>query len=300
MRLALSVPDRTNVHGDDYQNATGIAASPSIFRTIGVPILRGRGFDDRDHGGAAPVVVLSEFTARRMFGTADAVGRQLGLQRQAAGMPTATVIGVARDTDVGRLLGEPRPFVYLPLTQRYDPRLAIAVRSSGDTDQTVRALREALRRSDPDLAVDVTGTGRAVLAGPFEFLRAAGFAALALGALTLALAMVGLFGIESHIVAHRTREIGVRMSFGASAGQIQRMVLRDGYRPVLEGLGIGLFIGVVGRAIVRAYMDIDVSIIDPWMLVVVPVPLILAAFCACYLPARRASRVDPNVALRQL
>jgi ABC-type lipoprotein release transport system permease subunit len=78
------------------------------------------------------------------------------------------------------------------------------------------------------------------------------------------------------------------------------MVLRDGYRPVVEGLTIGLFIGVIGRAIVRAYTDVDVAIVDPWLFFVVPIPLILSAFCACYLPAHRAAAVDPNVALRHL
>ena len=164
----------------------------------------------------------------------------------------------------------------------------------------VRALRGALRQVDPDLAVEVIGTGRTVLAGASVFLRAAGVAALALGGLTLALAMVGLFGIQSHIVAHRTREIGVRISLGASPGQIKRMVLRDGYRPVVEGLAIGLFIGVIGRAIVRAYTDVEVSVVDPWLFFVVPIPLIVAAFCACYFPAHRAAGVDPNVALRHL
>ncbi len=114
------------------------------------------------------------------------------------------------------------------------------------------------------------------------------------------LAMVGLFGIQSHIVAHRTREIGVRISLGASPSQIQRMVLRDGCLPVVEGLALGLFIGVNLRVIVRAYTDLEVSVIDPWLFFVVPIPLIVAAFCACYFPAHRAAGVDPNVALRQL
>jgi ABC-type antimicrobial peptide transport system permease subunit len=117
------------------------------------------------------------------------------------------------------------------------------------------------------------------------------------GGLTLLLVMVGLFGIQSHMVAHRTREIGVRMSFGASADRIRMMVLKDGYRPVLEGLATGLFIGLAGRVIVRAYLDVDVTVIDPWMLLIVPIPLILAAFCACYLPAHRAAQVDPIIAL---
>jgi putative ABC transport system permease protein len=81
---------------------------------------------------------------------------------------------------------------------------------------------------------------------------------------------------------------------------IQRMILKDGYIPVAQGLAIGIFVGLAGRAIVRACLDVKVNVVDPWMLLVVPVPLVLAAFCACYLPARRASRVDPNEALRHL
>lgn len=293
MRFALSAPEL----GDDRYTATGIAATPSIFRTLGVPIVRGRGFDDRDHAAAAPVVVISAFTARRIFGTIDVVGRQLVLRGRPR-TPTATVIGVARDTDVRQLLFEPRAFVYLPLAQHYDPSLAVAVRSTGDASRAVRSLREALGRADPDLAVEVTDTGRAVLTGPYVFVRAAGFAALTLGALTLLLAMAGLYGIQSHLVAHRTREIGVRMSFGASAAQIKRMVLKDGYRPVVDGLAFGLLIGVAGRAIARAYLELDVSVVDPWMLLVTPIPLVLAALFACYLPARRAASVDPSVALR--
>ena len=123
---------------------------------------------------------------------------------------------------------------------------------------------------------------------------------LSLGAITLLLAMAGLYGVQSHIVAHRTREIGVRLSVGATAAQVRRMVLKDGYAPVLQGLALGLFFGVVGRALVRSFLVARVDVIDPWMLLLVPIPLLLAAFCACYLPARRASRVDPNVALRHL
>jgi ABC-type antimicrobial peptide transport system permease subunit len=150
------------------------------------------------------------------------------------------------------------------------------------------------------MAVEMLGTGRSTLAGLLVLVRAVGGTALTLGALTLMLAMAGLFGIQSHIVAHRTREIGVRMSLGASAGQIKRMVLKDGYRPVFEGLVLGLFGGFVGRTIVRSYLELDVSIIDPWLLFVVPIPPIVAAFWACYLPARSAAAVDPNVALRHL
>jgi putative ABC transport system permease protein len=116
----------------------------------------------------------------------------------------------------------------------------------------------------------------------------------------LVLAMAGLYGIQAHVIARRTREIGVRMSLGATGGQIKRMVLAEGYAPVIQGMAIGAFIGIAGRAVIRSILISRVNLVDPWMFVLVPAPLLLAAFCACYLPARRASRVDPNVALRNL
>ena len=274
--LTLAVPRQASAGRDDDHHVSGIAATPSIFKTISVPILRGRGFDERDHASAGLVVVLSEFTARKILGTADVVGRQLIVRSQPSQAARATVIGVAANTDGGHVLGDTRAFVYVPLAQRYEAFLAVAARSTGNASSAVRALRDALRRTDADLAVEVIGTGREILSGPFVFLRAAGMSALALGALTLLLAMVGLFGIQSHLVARRTREIGARMSLGASAAQIKRMVLKDGYRPVLEGLALGLFIGLSGRAMVRAYLDIEVNVVDPWMLAV-PIPLVLAA-----------------------
>jgi cell division protein FtsX len=243
-------------------------------------------------------VIVSEFTARQIFGTADVVGRPVLLDRQGTARATATIVGVAANTDVGSIFADPRPLAYVPLAQHYQPLVAAVARATGSVPNAVAALREAVRRADPDIAVDTIGTGRTVLAGPFQMLRGLGLTAIGLGAVTLLLAMAGLYGIQSHVIANRTREIGVRMSFGATAGQIKRMVLLDGYRPVLDGLVFGLSIGLVGRAIARAYLELDVAIVDPWMLVVTPIPLIAAAFFACYLPANRAAAVDPNVALR--
>jgi putative ABC transport system permease protein len=298
LRLAISPAERAEAAAVEPHMMTGIAGTPSFFRTLGVEILRGRGFDDRDAPGAPRVVVVSEFTARLVFGTADAVGRQVVVGPQAAARATATIVGVAANTDVGSIFADPRPLAYVPLAQQYQPVVTVVARASGSVPNAVAAVREAVRRADPEVAVDTIGTGRTVLAGAFQVLRGLGLTAIGLGAVTLLLAMAGLYGIQSHVIANRTREIGVRMSFGATAGQIKRMVLLDGYRPVLDGLIFGLSIGLVGRAIARAYLELDVAIVDPWMLVVTPIPLICAAFFACYLPARRAAAVDPNVALR--
>ena len=276
---------------------TTVAATPSIFRTLGVEILRGRGFDDRDGPGAPRVVIVSEFTARQMFGTADVVGREVALgQRGRRGRPPSSALPPIRTWAVSSRIRGHSPT--RRSTQHYQPLVTVVARASGSVTTAVGAMREAIRRADPDVAIDTIGTGRTVLAGPFQVLRGFGLTAIGLGAITLLLAMAGLYGIQSHIIANRTREIGVRMSLGATAGQIKRMVLVDGYRPVLDGLLFGLSIGLVGRAIARAYLELDVAIVDPWMLVVTPIPLICAAFFACYLPARRAAAVDPNVALR--
>ena len=298
VRLLLEPPGRPGVAGNAQSATAAIAATPSLFRTLGVPITLGRSFDDRDHSAAPPVAVLSEFAARRFFGTVDVVGRTLVAQ-QGQARTLITIVGVARDTDVGSILADRRPLVYVPLAQRFETQTAIVARAPAGAATAVQALRESFRRADPDLPIDVIGTGRQLLAGPFALVRGLGMSALALGAITLVLAMVGLFGIQSHIVTNRTREIGVRMSMGATASQIKRMVLRDGYGPVIDGLAYGLIVGLGGRAIVRSYMELDVAIVDPWMLVITPIPLILAAFFACFLPARRAARVDPNIALRQ-
>ena len=301
IRLRLEPDDAPAAAADRGVDAVAIAASPSIFATLGVPILRGRGFDDRDDAAAPPVLVLSDFTARRLFGESNAIGRQVSLGRSGISGSVATVIGVARDTDVGRLLSEPRPFAYLPFAQRYDRSLTLVARARGDVDEAVRDLRTVIRGADPDFAIDVIGTGRSVMAGPFVFLSRAGLAAIGLGGLTLLLAMAGLFGIQSHIVEHRTHEVGVRMSLGATAAKIQWMILKDGARPVIGGLAVGFFIiGIAGRAIVRRYLDVGIGLADIWLVLFVPATLAIAAVAACYIPARRASRVDPNVALRHL
>ena len=249
LRLSISPLEQTSAARMDPQVVTTIAGAPSMFRTLGVEILRGRGFDDRDGPAAPRVVVLSEFTARQMFGAADVVGREMAVGQTRS--PTATIVGVAADTDVGSIFADPRPLAYVPLTQHYQPLITVVARASGSVTNAVGAMREAIRRADPDVAVDTIGTGRSVLAGPFQVLRGLGMTAVGLGAITLLLAMAGLYGIQSHIIANRTREIGVRMSLGATAGQIKRMVLVDGYRPVLDGLIFGLSIGLVGRAIAR-------------------------------------------------
>ena len=289
----------------DHDGGLLIAGSPDFFRAAGIGILRGRGFTERDEAAASPVIVVSESLAKKMFGTVDAVGRELLLRVDFRGLKpeqpvkTATIVGIAEDTDTTHFFSRSGHTLYAPFAQEYQSSVTLVARGSTETTG-LGALRAAVRKVEPDLAIERAGTGRAMLTGVYLFLRGIGITAVSLGALSLMLAMVGLYGVQSHIVARRTREIGIRVSLGATTRQIKRMVLADGYRPVLEGLAIGLFIGLAGRVIVRAVVVAPIAIVDPWMLTIVPLALIGAAFWACYLPARRASRVDPNEALRHL
>jgi predicted permease len=306
-QVQLSRTDLPASQAATIRSAKLVAVTSDFFSAVGLAVVRGRPFDERDDARAAPVVILSEATARTLFATRDAVGRELSMQVLGGGgvrpAPTmnVTVAGVAGDTDTYSYMNRQRPaVVYAPLAQHFDRPITVVARAAGSEEAAVGALQSAIRTVDPDAAVTGIGGGWEMLAGPFTFFRFAAASSLALGGLTLVLAMVGLYGIQSLGVTLRTREIGVRLSFGATTAQIKRMVLKSGYRPVMEGMAIGMLFGLGGRALMRFYLDAPVSVVDPWMVALVPVPLVLAALCACYLPARRAAGVDPNVALRDL
>ena len=306
-QVQLSRTDLPAAQSATIRSAKLIAATPEFFSVVGLPIVRGRQFDERDDASAVPVVVISETAAQTLFATRDVIGRELSMQAlagrgaQPAPPTRVTVAGVSRDTDTNVYMNRERAsVVYAPLAQRFDRPITVVARARGSEEAAVGALQAAIRTVDPDVAVTGIGGGWDMLAGPFTFVRFAGTSSLALGGLTLVLAMVGLYGIQSQGVTLRTREIGVRRSFGATAAQIQRMVLKAGYRPVIEGMAIGMLLGIGGRALMRVYLDAPVRVLDPWTIALVPIPLVLAAFCACYLPARRAAAVDPNVALRDL
>jgi ABC-type antimicrobial peptide transport system permease subunit len=177
--------------------------------------------------------------------------------------------------------------------------VTFVARTDGDPASVAPALRLAIRRADPDLGLYQAGAARPLLAPGFVMLRIVATLTLALGGLALVLSMGGLYGVLSQFVSQRTREMGLRLALGATAADVARVALRQGARPVVTGLILGLVFGTLIRAGIRAF-SIPVDIVDGAALVLIPIPVLIAAAAACYLPARRASRVDPNVALRDL
>jgi putative ABC transport system permease protein len=279
-----------------------IAATPTIFHTLGVPIVRGRAFTDRDDAAAPPVMVVSEEMAREMFGTTDVVGRQLLARRAYVakdGSVTTTIVGVARDTDTTFLFNRRGGVAYMPLAQHYETLLVVVGKAARDPAPIVATLERVVSQADPDLALTRAGTGTLVLTGLYALVRILAVLSAGLAALAMVLSMAGLYGVLTHVVARRTREIGVRVALGADVGRIRRLVIADGMRPVAAGLAIGLTLGVLARLAIRAVYRLPLGPMDALAMAVALVPLIAAALVASYLPARRASSVAPNVALRE-
>ncbi|HEX6465099.1 MAG TPA: FtsX-like permease family protein, partial [Vicinamibacterales bacterium] len=306
--LLVTTPDHASEPGlkGAWSVAPAIAVTPQFFSTVSIRLVQGRAFNDQDDAGASRVAIVTEELARKTFRTTSVVGRQLATRaaapsdrRVTADVSALTIVGVAADDEPWGN-GQRKALIYLPFAQRYVPSMPVTVVArAADPVGGVAALRASVHRIDPDLSVSSAGTS-AVLVYGFYPLRVIAMMAASLGALALVLAMSGLFGVLSHVVMKRTREMGIRLAIGAERSDIVRLVLRDGLHPVAKGLLLGQGIGVASRIAVKAFVVTNVSAVDPWPLMLLPVPFVLAALAACYFPAARASRVDPNVALREL
>jgi predicted permease len=283
-----------------------VAGTPGVFDTLGIGILRGRAFEARDTRGRAPVVLLSDVAARQLFPDGEPIGRDVIFKRRRvvgeADRPavTMTVIGVAADTDAKGVGQRASGVAYLPLDQHYEARLVLAARVDGEPEAFVGQLRAAISSVDSDLALVQIGTGLA-LAGPdTTFARIASASASLLGLTALVLALAGLYGVLSQVVAGRTREIGVRLALGAGAPAIRRMVIAQGLSPIVIGLVAGLGFGLMARAAMQPMFLRLVPATDATLMILLPALFLGAGLGACYFPAYRASRIDPSVALRNL
>ena len=281
-----------------------VAGDSLVFDTLGVTLIEGRAFEVPEIGAPISEVVLSQIAAEQLFPEGRAVGRQLILTRQsvvgepAPGADQLTVVGIASNTDAGGLGRRVNGVAYVPFDGGTLQRVLLVARTTADPGSLAGLMRRTLASLDPELAVGQTGSGMA-LAGPDTiFPRVVAGLAGSLGSLALVVALAGLYGVLSHLVGSRTREIGVRMALGASASRIRRMVIAEGLSPVALGLVAGLGLGAIARAAVAPVFQRLIPAADLTLLVTIPLLFGLAGLVACYLPARRAARVDPSVALR--
>ena len=273
--------------------------SPGYFETLDLPILAGRALDERDREEAPRAAVVSREMAKRLWGDGPAVGRVLRIVDPAApevGEKPFEVVGVAKDVRAA-LLEEPGPLVYFSSEQRKHPRMTLLVRSEASLATLAPALRRSLQEVNPDLAiVDLVDCREHLARGLVEQRMHAEMAGL-FALLGLGVAVLGLFGLLSYSVSLRGREFGIRMAIGARPQDVQRLVVRQGMTLVALGLAAGLA-GALALTRAVAGMLFGVEPTDPLVFMAVPAVLALVSLLACYLPARRAARLDPTVALK--
>jgi len=270
--------------------------SPGNFETLGIPLLRGRDFTDRDDEKAPYVAVVNETFVKQYWPHQDPIGRHF----RSVNDPTHSieVVGVAKDARYIFVRGPEYPLVYFPFAQHAGTSLeTLQVRTAGDPKAMIPELERAIESVAPDLPVFEVKTMTEALYTLNGFLAyevAAGLAA-AMGILGLVLSVVGVYGVISYTASQRSHEIGVRMALGAQPRQILRMILRQGIVIVAIGLGLGVLAALAAARVVGTFLAVSPT--DPTTYVAVSVLLTLVALAACAIPARRAMRVDPMAAL---
>ncbi|MFL5579526.1 MAG: ABC transporter permease [Gemmatimonadaceae bacterium] len=263
------------------------------FETMGITVLRGRGFAEHDRAGSPPVAVINETVARRAFGDADPVGRRVRADSEG---PPVEIVGVVADGKYRSLGDERVPFLYLPLAQGYTDAATLVVRTEGDPAAAAAVVRGAIESLDAEALAGQATMGEHLAAALVPSQVAAGLFGV-FGALALLLAAFGVYGVVAYTVTRRTHEIGVRMALGARAPDVLRLVLREGMSLVFVGLAVGLLVALAATRAVEGALY-GVSATDPATFAGVTLLLAAAALLACLVPARRAMKVDPMIALR--
>jgi predicted permease len=266
--------------------------SPGYFSVMEIPILQGRDFSADDSAKSQKVVIINQALADRYWHNQDAVGKRMKLEGE-----WATVIGIARTSEYFDLNEKPRPFMYWPLYQFYAPEAILHVRTVGDPLASASAVSLAVHQLNADLPVYDVATLEARTKTASFVQRMAGTFVGAFGVLAFVLAAVGIYGVIAYSTRQRTREIGIRMALGAVPRDVLRLVLGQGMRIALLGLGIGLAASLVLARFMSGLL-FGVSASDPFTFIAVLFLLVLVALLAIYVPAHRAMRVDPVFALR--
>ena len=290
--------------GEDFQ-IDAFLAGPNYFTNMKIPIVQGRDFDERDREGAPCVALINEAFVRRYFNGGAALGKHLTRTEptREATKVSCEIVGVYRDNAWQSLQKDLRPFFVFALQQTARQRATLIVNTEGEPKAMIAAVRNTIRELDSNIPVaDVQTLNEYFSFGLYPF-RILGVVMGACGVMALLLATLGIYGVVAYSVAQRTREVGIRMALGALQKDILKLVIGQGMMLVIVGLAFGLLLSValtrlLTSSLVELELPFPVSATDPLTFTSVTVLLALVALIACYIPARRAAKIDPMEALR--
>lgn len=279
----------------ERSNANRHLVSPRYFTTLGIPLRAGRDFDERDSSKVPHVVIINEAFAKKHFPNEDPLGRTL---ITGMGQLPSQIVGVVADVHSTNLNTPPEPDYFLPALQRPENFTNLLVRTEGDPAGAVSLLRAAIKEIDPDLPLLNPQPLTALIAQNVANRKLAMFLLAGFAGLALLLASIGVYSVMAYLVAQRTAEIGIRMALGASPENVMAMVLKQGLRLALVGVGVGLGVSLgVTRLMQQALFGVQPH--DPLIYAGLSLTILVVAALACWLPARRATKVDPLTALRR-
>lgn len=291
----VQVEGAAAARGDEELSVPLEIGDAGYFRSLGIPIVRGRGFTPEDREDQPQVAVVSAAIAQRLWPDEDPIGKRIRYWGPDT-LTWRTVVGVAGDIRY-RALRESTATIYLPWRQTSAWQMAIALRTAGDVASQLPAVRAAILGVDPSLQLWSARSMDAFLDGPLAQPRLGAFLLSGLGAVALLLAAIGLYAVMAAAVRERTHEIGVRMALGASPARVRREVLRGALVVVCAGAAVGLASALAGTRVLTSLLY-DVAPVDPFALTAACVVLFAVGLGAAYIPARRATRIDPVESLR--
>jgi macrolide transport system ATP-binding/permease protein len=269
---------------------------PNYYETMGIQMAQGRGFTDEDRAGAPRVVIINEALAQRLFPGENALGQKLTTRTDG---PPLEIIGITRDIKHHELTETPLAHFDLPALQRgYDSYTNVVLRTRGPAEDLIPTVRSELLALDPDLSVKGISAVSTQIDNTLAPTRLASTLISIFGLVALLLASIGLYGVMAWMVSHRTREVGIRMALGARPGDVLKLVLKQGLVLTLTGVVIGLVAAFIATRLIDTQQLYGVSATDPFTFAVIALLLTAVSLLACYLPARRATKVDPLTALR--
>jgi predicted permease len=279
----------------DADSVSSNVIGPRYFQTMGIGLLQGRDFNAQDTEDHPRVVIVNEAFVRRHFPSEGVIGRRLSFNGPEG--PWREIVGVVRTSKYFSLGEAPTPVAYLPLPQNHETGMTLHVRSTVDPSTIVGAIRNETQALEKNLPLAAPETMSARIANSLYAARMAAILLAVFGALALLLASIGLYGVMAFAVSRRTRELGIRVALGARPADVFRLVLRQGMTLVIVGLVLGLVVAAMVTRLLTSFLY-GVSTTDVFTFTAIPVLLTLVALLACYLPARRATKVEPLVALR--